>query len=178
LAIQTVLITDTHFVARTCTALVLLALASCQYSAEQSFLSSSYPQQHKSSQADDINRAQLTPAGGAFNPWAGRSGQAEALADIADGKPIKLYIRSVAGEREVIETPGLTNCHPDRYDVPADARSTFASLGSDYSESIIYTSEERARFRSATLFARAYNVTMFTMRRDEVLKICPAATRD
>jgi hypothetical protein len=51
-------------------------------------------------------------------------------------------------------------------------------LGADYYESIRYTSEDLARLRSATLFARVYNVTIFTMRRDEVLKICPSATRD
>ena len=114
----------------------------------------------------------------ALDPWSGKSGQAEALADIAKGRPIKLYIQSIAGEREVIRTPGLLNCNPDRYDVPNEARSKFEPLGADFSESILYTSEERARFRSASLFARAYNVTMFTMKRDEVLKFCPAASRD
>ena len=114
----------------------------------------------------------------ADNPWAGRSGQAEAITDTAEGLPVRLYTRAISGERDVIDTPGLRNCNPDRYDVQNEMRSRFVGLGEGYSESIRYTAEELARLRSATQFARAYNVAMFTMRRDEVLKICPAATRD
>jgi hypothetical protein len=114
----------------------------------------------------------------AINRWAGRSGQAEALTDIANHRPIRLLYQVVSGERDEIHTPGLSNCNPDRFDVPKDGRSKFEPLGADYYESIRYTSEDLARLRSATLFARAYNVTIFTMRRDEVLKICPSATRD
>jgi len=114
----------------------------------------------------------------ATNPWAGRSGQAEALADVANGRPVKLLYRSLFGEREFVHTPGLSNCNPDRYDVPDDARSQFMWLGADYSGDIRYTPEQYAPLTSANLFARAYNVTMFTVSRDKVLKICPAATRD
>ena len=114
----------------------------------------------------------------ASNPWVNRSGQAEAVGDLAKGRAIKLYAQVISGERDEIHTPGLNNCNPDRFDVPKDARSRFEPLGADYYESIRYKSEELARLRSATLFARAYNVTVFTLRRDEVLKICPAATRD
>lgn len=117
----------------------------------------------------------VTPKGS--NPWAGRSGEAEALADIAAGRPIKLYIQYIAGEREIIRTPGLRNCNPDRFDVASSARFNFVSVGADYSESIRYTEEQLDRFDSATLFAKAYNVTIFSKKRAELRKICPTVTR-
>ena len=126
-----------------------------------------------------------SPDGGAvrptvqtINPWVGRSGKAEALADIAAGRPVKLYYRAVFGEREFVHTPGLSNCNPDRFDVPKKARSRFEYLDADYSESVRYTTEQSARIVSAVRFARAYNITMYTKKRRDVLKICPAATRD
>lgn len=119
-----------------------------------------------------------TPVGEPVNPWAGRSGEAEALADLAKGLPIKLYYQWIAGERQVIRTPGLRNCNPERFDVPGNARSKFVAIGADFSESIQYTDEERARFRSASRFARAYNLTIFSKRTEEVVQICPAVTRE
>ena len=112
------------------------------------------------------------------DPWAGRSGESEALADIAAGRPIKLYTREISGERDVTETPGLRNCNPERFDVSVNARSKFKPLGADYYESNHYTSEELARLRSATLFARSYNLTWFAKKHFEVLKICPGAIRE
>jgi hypothetical protein len=118
------------------------------------------------------------PVGEATNPWAGKSGQAEALADIAEGRPVKLFYQTLMGEREFVRTPGLSNCNPDRFDVPESERSKLVLLGANYSESVQYTDEENSRVTTATLFARAYNVTMFTMKRDEVRRICPSAKRD
>lgn len=112
------------------------------------------------------------------NPWAGRSGEAEALADIATGRPVQLYLQSTAGERGVDHAPGLLNCSPDRGDVPIKALNRFKPLGADYSESIIYTAEQVRRLHSATLFARAYNLAMFRKRREQVLEICPSAEVD
>lgn len=151
-------------------------LIGCSTVSSEGAVASHAPADSELSPADDFKQRAPAPAEPGLNPWAGRSGQAEALADIAKGQPIKLYYQGIAGERLEMRAPGLSNCHPDRYDVPEDARSKFVPLGADYSESILYTQEELARFDSATLFARAYNVTLFRMKRDEVLKICPAAT--
>ena len=93
------------------------------------------------------------------NQWTGRSGEAEVLADIAKGRPVKLILKGIAGERLDRRTPGLSNCNPDRYDVPNELQSQFEPLGADYSESVQYTAEELARLRSATMFARDYNRT-------------------
>ncbi len=110
------------------------------------------------------------------DPWAGRSGEAEALVDIGKRRPVKLYLQGIAGERLELRTPGLINCNPERYDVPKQARSQFEHVdAADYSESVRYTEEELARMRSATRFARDYNRTIFRMRRSDVLKICPKA---
>lgn len=108
----------------------------------------------------------------------GRSGEAEALADIGAGRPIKLYFQSLFGEREFIRTPGLKNCNPHRYDVTKNAREQFEHLNADYFEDIQYSPEEHARITAATQFAEAYNVTMFKLKRVDVLKICPAAALD
>lgn len=167
-----------HSIARACIGIVALTLACCQNVSEQQVTPSSYTSPQESSVVGDVELKPPPSAGQASNPWASRSGQAEALADIAAGRPIKLFYQSLFGEREFVHTPGLSNCNPDRYDVPDDARSQFEPLGADYSESIQYTAEEHARITSATQFAKAYNVTMFTMKRGDVLKICPAATRD
>jgi hypothetical protein len=118
-----------------------------------------------------------TPATG-INPWAGRSGEAEARSDIAKGRPVKLFYQSLFGEREFVRTPGLSECKPDRFDVHQQARSHFEWLGADYSESALYTAEDRARRLSAVTFAKDYNRTMFRLRRSDVLRICPAATPD
>ena len=110
--------------------------------------------------------------------WAGRSGQAEALADLSSGKPVKLYVRAIGGERVTGEAPGLLNCDPEGGDIPTNMLDRLMSLHADFSEGVRYTSQQLNGIQSAVLFARAYNVTMFEVRRSEVLKICPAATRD
>lgn len=66
------------------------------------------------------------------SPGVGRSGEAEALADTAKGGPIKLYMQAIAGERDFIRTPGLSDCNPDGYDVPDEARSQFEPVGANY----------------------------------------------
>ena len=169
---------DRSSIVRRCVVIVALTLASCQNASEQPVSSSSYARPQKSSVVEDSQLKPPAPAGEALNPWVGRSGEAEALADIANGRPVKLFYQYIAGERMFIRTPGLLNCNPERYDVSEDARSKLVPLGADYSESVQYTNEERSRITSATLFARAYNVTMFTKKRDDVLKICPAATHE
>lgn len=110
--------------------------------------------------------------------WSERSGKVEALAHLAERQSVKLLYQAMAGEGEFLRTPGLRNCDPDRFDVPANARSSFEPLGADYSESVPYSAEEMARLASATRFARDYNLTMFQERRNEVLKICPSASTD
>ena len=112
------------------------------------------------------------------DPWTGRSGEAEALSDVAKGRPVKLFYQALFGEREFLRTRGLNDCNPERFDVPDEARSQFEPPDADYSESVRYTAEERARLFSATMFAKDYNRTMFRMRRSDVLRICPRARRD
>ena len=41
----------------------------------------------------------LAPAKEGSNPCSGRSGEAEALADLAAGRPVKLYTHVLGGER-------------------------------------------------------------------------------
>jgi hypothetical protein len=119
------------------------------------------------------------PAADAANDlWAGRSGEAQALADIAARRPLTLFYRGIAGERIEMRTPGLRDCDPERYDVPKNYRSRFVSIGPEYSESVQYSAEELARMASATRFAKDYNRTIFRMRRSDVLKICPKARPD
>jgi hypothetical protein len=115
------------------------------------------------------------PSSPAANPWANRSGKAEALADLAKGLPVKLLYQVIWGEREVIRVTGLSNCDPDRFDVPKNARSRFEAVGADYSENSDYTAEDYKRFHAGSQFARAYNSTMFERNRAGVLAICPAA---
>jgi hypothetical protein len=45
-------------------------------------------------------------------------------------------------------------------------------------EALANTAEELALLRSATMFARDYNRTMFRVRHGDVLKICPRARPD
>ena len=122
------------------------------------------------------SRALAFGAEKASNPWSVRSGRSEALADLAAGRPVKLYLQSVAGERAVDRTPGLSNCNPGRSDVPKAQLGRFAPLGENYSESVVYTAEQVARINAATVFARDYNQTMFHKKKREVLGICPSAS--
>ena len=112
------------------------------------------------------------------NPWAGKSGKAQALADIAAGRPVRLYLHFMAGERAIELTPGLNNCNPERFDVSLSARSRFIPLGEDFHSDRIRTGAEIARQHSALVFARTYNLTMFRKRKADVLFICPSAEID
>lgn len=114
----------------------------------------------------------LAPVGEVSNPWAGKSGRAEALADLAAGRPIKLYTHVFAGDRAKFRTPGLLNCDLDQS--AKGAEWLFAPLrDGDWSASILYTSAERSRQLAAFAFAKAYNLTIFEHKRELIVRLCP-----
>jgi hypothetical protein len=116
------------------------------------------------------------PAGTALGPWSGRSGEAEALADLANGSTLKLYTHLLAGERAQLRTPGLRNCDPDRS--ARGAGWLFAPIpDADMSESIRYTDEQLSRMRAASAFAKSYNLTIFNHRRATIAQLCPGVEK-
>lgn len=158
---------------RTCTALVALTLVSCQSGPEQALSSSSAPPA-KSSAADNLNPNPPAPAGEGSNPWVGRSGEAEALADLANGRPVKLYTHVYGGERAGFRSPGLLYCDPEQNIGNKAAENLFAFIPeANMSEGVIYTLAQQARQRSASSFARSYNLTMFSRKYDYIVQLCP-----
>jgi hypothetical protein len=110
------------------------------------------------------------------DPYAGRNGEAEALADIARGRPPKVYYRDVCGDHCRKQAAGLLNCNPERFDTQKAPKTFFvpipeADADSDYG----HTQEQNARRHSAFFFAKSYNLTMFRKRKREILRVCPAA---
>ena len=110
----------------------------------------------------------------ASNPWAGRSGEAEALADLANGRPVKLYTHVLGGERAGFRSPGLLYCDPDQNIGSKAAEAMFVSIpDANFSEGVIYTPAELSLSRSASVFARAYNLTMYHRHRGYIVSLCP-----
>jgi hypothetical protein len=111
----------------------------------------------------------------ALDPYAGRNGEAEALADIARGRPTKVYYRGGCGDRCVLMGVGLANCEPDRFDTQKTPNGFFVGIPEAFIDSSPISPEQHARRLSAYLFAKAYNYAMFRERKGEILKICPQA---
>jgi hypothetical protein len=108
------------------------------------------------------------------NPWLRRSGEAEALADLRSGRPVKLYAHVWGGERAGFRSPGLLYCDPDQNNGSKAAGAMFAFIPeANVSEGVIYTPAEQALQRSASTFARAYNITVFQQKRDYIVGLCP-----
>lgn len=108
------------------------------------------------------------------DPWAHRSGEAEALADLASGRPVKLYTHVWGGERAGFRSPGLLYCDPDQNIGNRAAEAMFAFIPeANVSEGVIYTPAEQSLQRSASTFARAYNLTVFHQKRDFIVRLCP-----
>jgi hypothetical protein len=108
--------------------------------------------------------------------FAGRDGRAEALADLRNGKPARLYSHVNDGEGPGYATPGLFNCDPSRNNGSNAAESLFVSLPeADFAEDRRYTEAETKRAQSASRFARSYNLAIFRARRAEILRACPEA---
>lgn len=110
----------------------------------------------------------------ASDRWAGRSGQAEALTDLANGRPIKLYTHVLGGERARFRSPGLLYCDPEQNIGNKAAENLFVFIPeANMSEGVFYTPAQQARQRSASSFARAYNLTIFHRKRDYIASLCP-----
>ncbi len=110
-----------------------------------------------------------------LDPYAGRNGKAEALADIARGNPPRVYYRSGCGDRCVFMSLGLANCEPERFDTQKAPAGFFVLIPEAHIDSSPILPEQRDRRLSAYLFAKAYNHTTFRERKREVLEICPQA---
>ena len=117
-------------------------------------------------------------AKGSVDAYYGRDGQAEALADIAQGKPARIYICSICGEFCRLEGVNILNCEPERFDTQTAPKTFFVSLPPEANgdSSLRQTPEQRVRGLSAYYFASSYNRTMFRQRKNEVLRRCPRAT--
>lgn len=104
-----------------------------------------------------------------------RNGTTEALADVAAGKPLKLYSHIFGGRIESIHTPGLLDCNPlSRHSTQGGI--LFAPLpDADWQEGQAYTDDQNRAASAARSFARQYNRTMFEARRAELLRACPLA---
>jgi len=110
----------------------------------------------------------------ASDPWYDRSGKAEALADLANGRPVKLYTHVFGGERGGSKTPGLLYCDPDQNIGSKAALDLFVYiLEANMSEGVIYTLDQQAKQHSALSFARPYNLTMYKFKRKHVRRLCP-----
>lgn len=104
--------------------------------------------------------------------FIGRDGEAEALASLRNGEPLKLFSHEVNAEVPRYNTPGLLNCDPDQ----DGAQHIFRPLPeADWSEGNYYTEEQQKRAVSARSFAKEYNLAMFRERRAVILKVCPRA---
>jgi hypothetical protein len=158
-----------------CAALVAIALASCQNAPEHRVTSASYAQAEESS----VDSLKPVPPGETSDPWAGRSGEAEALADLAAGRPVKLYTHVYGGERAGFRSPGLLYCDPDQNNGDKTAENLFAFVPeANVSEGVIYTPAQQARQRSASSFARSYNLTIFHRKHDYIVRLCPKVERE
>ena len=142
----------------------------------------SHPQQTAAS-GEPAEAAALAPASGSVetDSYFGRNGEAEALADLARGKPVKLYSYEWEGEVPRYVTPGLLNCDPDLNDDPVAANAVFSPLpeenGSEGNPHT-HTEEHEKRAASARRFAKAYNLTMFHRRSEQILRMCPSASQE
>lgn len=120
--------------------------------------------------------APVTPASGreaANIPFAQRDGRAEALADIAAHRPVRLYMHRADGVIPVTIVPGLADC-PPRDAARPGARVQFVHLpAADWAEGHTYSAEQDREIGAAHQFARDYNATMLRKRRPAVLSVCP-----
>ena len=106
------------------------------------------------------------------DPYGERDGEAEALADISSGAPLKLYFHEYNGVVPAWRTPGLLSCEPDK---PVGSRVFRGLEAADWHEGETYTAEESRRQGSAWSFARAYNRTVYGARAKDVAAVCPEA---
>lgn len=100
--------------------------------------------------------------------YANRDGKAEAVAELAGGKPARLYTHIWNGRAPGYRTPGLTRCDP-RY-ATIDPETLFRPLPeADWQEPGPFPPQ----YEAAVKFARAYNLTMYANRKVQIMRVCP-----
>jgi len=105
--------------------------------------------------------------------YAGRNGEAEAQADLAAGKPLKLYAHVSNGRAPGFRAPGLLNCDPTLVG-GAEGQRLFAPLPeADWQEGEKYPAEYYRGAEAANRFASQYNQMIFQARKAQILRFCP-----
>ena len=105
--------------------------------------------------------------------YAGRNGEAEAQADLAAGKPLKLYAHVLNGRAPGFRAPGLLNCDPGLVG-GTEGQRLFAPLPkADWQEGEKYPAEYYREAEAANRFASRYNQTIFKARKAQILRLCP-----
>lgn len=103
-----------------------------------------------------------------------RDGEAEARAELAARKPLKLYSHVWNTRGPGFRTPGLIDCDP-RMTGGEKAGSVFVDIPeAAWAEATPFP----PHFDAAVHFASRFNKTVFSTRRAEVLQICPKARLD
>jgi hypothetical protein len=107
-------------------------------------------------------------------PYARRDGRVEARADLAAGRPLKLYVHEHNGRAPGFRTPGLTSCSPHFNSGRAEARGLFVLIPeANWSEGERYTAAQLGLAADAERFAHAYNQTGFAARKRQIARACP-----
>jgi hypothetical protein len=102
---------------------------------------------------------------------ARHDGEVEARAEIAAGKPTRLFTRVFNTRCPGFDTPGLLNCDV-RSAVGPQSEALFTWLHeADWGEASPYP----AHYQENVGFAGSFNRTMFLARRDEIMRTCPKA---
>lgn len=105
--------------------------------------------------------------------YAGRNGEVEAQADLAAGKPLKLYAHVSNGRAPGFRAPGLLNCDPALVG-GTEGQWLFAPLPeADWQEGEKYPAEYYREAEAANRFASQYNQTIFQVRKAQVIRFCP-----
>jgi hypothetical protein len=108
-----------------------------------------------------------------------RDGEKEALADLRSGRPLKLYYSWQWGEGLRLPVVGLQFCDADESEDVKTARAVFVALPElEFAEDRSYTPEGKKLGSSAWTFGRAYNRTMWRLKRSAVVALCSKATVD
>lgn len=101
-------------------------------------------------------------------------GKAQALDDINQKAPLKIYYGTMFNAIINTESPGLKGCSPEDMNGRITSDKIFSSLpelGS--AEGVKQASRQEGILDSAWKFARSYNQTIFRLRYHELLRFCP-----
>jgi hypothetical protein len=104
-----------------------------------------------------------------------RSGETEAQADLAAGRPVKLYAHVFNGRAPGYKVPGLLDCNPGLAK-GSNGKALFSPLpDADWQEGETYSAEHYRRAEAANRFAIQYNRAMFRARKLQIVQVCPGA---